>query len=324
MLAPGTSVLHGVNQTVLSQRRHPLIGPVKQLRRKLQILPKETVVHIHTCFSAFSEAAMHECRRKGLRYVFSPHGKLSPQMFARFGMAKRAWWFLFTKRLVESASVIGASSEEERYHLERIPLVGNFCSVSNGFVSQHAKAAKPTRGRPYLLFLGYLDPRKQPSLVIEAYALSGARKSHDLVLAGPDSYNHRSYLEGLVEKLGLRQVVEFYGPAYGEQKQALYENAAALCLPSKAEGQPLVLLESIGAGLPIIYSKACNASEFAAAGAGICLNDFLPKNWADAMDAVCLDLNRARLMRESCLQLAPQYSWPNIVKVWSEVYRGLY
>lgn len=50
--------------------------------------------------------------------------------------------------------------------------------------------------------------------------------------------------------------VAFRGRVDDAEKALLYSAADALCLPSEHEGQPLVLLEALSAGLPIVATRA--------------------------------------------------------------------
>jgi D-inositol-3-phosphate glycosyltransferase len=168
-----------------------------------------------------------------------------------------------------------------------------------------------------------LDPRKQPAVAIRAFAESAAARTHLLVLAGPDAYGHRSSLEDVARKLKIAEKIVFFGPAYGDEKAGLLQHAACLCLPSKAEGQPVVLLESIGAGTPVVFSRECNSSVLAGEGAGICLDTFSANDWADAIDRICCDPAARGEMQKQCRRIAASYTWDEVVRQWMALYRSI-
>jgi glycosyltransferase involved in cell wall biosynthesis len=53
----------------------------------------------------------------------------------------------------------------------------------------------------------------------------------------------------------IKHKVVFHGLIKDEKKWLIYEKCGALVLPSKSEGQPLVILEALGKGLYIIATN---------------------------------------------------------------------
>jgi glycosyltransferase involved in cell wall biosynthesis len=78
-----------------------------------------------------------------------------------------------------------------------------------------------------------------------------------LVGDGPD----RSRIERLARELGLAGKVEFPGALPADRTLALYAQADAFCLPSFAEGLPVVLMEALAAGVPAVASRTAGTPE---------------------------------------------------------------
>lgn len=321
---PGRSRVpgHDLERIILGQRANPLLGPTGQLREVLQGLPQPYVAHVHTCFSAFTRAAMATFAGKGAPFVFTPHGKLSAGFLRRRRVQKALWWFLAEKGPARHAARVVLCSEGEAGGLPGLGLDGGFDVVPNGYSPWRGAlpAGDGSLQGPYVLFLGYLDPRKQPELLVRAFGLSRARQSHRLVIAGPDSYGHRAKIEREVRHTGLDCRVILYGPAYGAEKQRLLSGARCFCLPSRAEGQPITLSEALGAGVPLVISAECNFGAAAAAGAAVELDTFDEGDWAAALDAVCLDGPRRSAMAAAAHRFAEGLTWDRIVERWLEIY----
>jgi glycosyltransferase involved in cell wall biosynthesis len=107
-----------------------------------------------------------------------------------------------------------------------------------------------------LLFFSTLLPSKGSLVFLEALAL--VRQSHDGVVATvagtwPSSEIRELTIER-ARSLGLSDVVSFTGPTYGPAKTDVFLAADIFCLPSfyPPEGQPLVVLEAMAAGLPVV------------------------------------------------------------------------
>jgi glycosyltransferase involved in cell wall biosynthesis len=324
--APGhTSVNQYLTVQVFRQRPHPILGPTGRLRAALRSLPQQCVAHVHTCFSAFSESAMAELSRLGIPFVFTPHGKLSEQMMGNSRVAKRAWWSAAARRYVRRASIIAVSGSAEPSLFPSLGLRQPFVVIPNGYEAPVAATSDvPSVGRPYVLFLGYLDPRKQPEFLVRAFAQSKACGTHALAIVGPDAYGHEPVIRRAIDSCGIAKRVTILGPVYGEDKWMLLRHAACLCLPSRGEGLPVVLCEALGAGAPIVYSKACNFPEIRAQGAGIELDGFVEGEWADAIDRVCLGRDAETNMRAAALRMGAELSWERIVARWADLYDGIW
>jgi glycosyltransferase involved in cell wall biosynthesis len=199
----------------------------------------------------------------------------------------------------------------------------NFRVVPNGFDIPESKAGgeeRPPLAEPYILYLGYLDPRKQPEFLVQAFARCEARRTHKLILAGSDSYGHAGVVSRVIDRNQLNDRVIFWGPAYGQEKWTLLHHASCLGLPSKGEGVPLILCDALGAGLPSVYSAACNFPEIAERGGGIEISDGSVEAWANALDHVCLNQAVRRALHAAARELGKDYTWEAATDKWIQIY----
>jgi glycosyltransferase involved in cell wall biosynthesis len=103
----------------------------------------------------------------------------------------------------------------------------------------------------YALFVGRLVPEKRVDLLIEAFrSVPGDVR---LVIAGGSSHTD-DYVRSLHRAAEQDPRIQFAGYVYGEELQQLYRDAGVFVLPSDLEGLPLVLLEALNMGCPIIAS----------------------------------------------------------------------
>ena len=128
--------------------------------------------------------------------------------------------------------------------------------VPNGIDLPEHVASKSGPSEFRVLFMGVLDETKGFVELIRAWPavrdrLPGAR----LTCAGrweSDSLRHRVASE--IDDLGLQGAVEFPGVVTGEAKSRLLHEVDAFCLPThySLEGLPVVILEAMAAGLPVV------------------------------------------------------------------------
>jgi glycosyltransferase involved in cell wall biosynthesis len=158
--------------------------------------------------------------------------------------------------------------------------------------------------RPYFLFVGTLEPRKNIARLLEAWREVRKSEAVDLVLAGHarDDYAAPDPEEGL-RVLG----------AVGEgELPALYSGAIAFVYPSLYEGFGLPVLEAMQCGATVITSRDPAIMEVSG-GAAVHVDATDVRALAEAM--------RARPQRrEESLKRAAQFSWSKTAQKTREVY----
>lgn len=123
--------------------------------------------------------------------------------------------------------------------------------------------ARRRRGldRPYVLFVGTMEPRKNLPGLIEAMALLAGREI-DLVLVGPEGWNEDvAALLGRLDGTGIG--VHALGFLPPDELPALFAGCAAFCFPSLREGFGMPVLEAMAHGAPVVTSSGTATAEVA-------------------------------------------------------------
>lgn len=113
--------------------------------------------------------------------------------------------------------------------------------------------------KPYLLYVGTIEPRKNLIRLLRAYSLlrREQRVEHQLVLAGGCGWEAGDIYR-MAEEL---PDVILTGYISAEEKNALYQNAAAFVFPSLYEGFGIPPLEAMAFGCPVVCSNAASLPE---------------------------------------------------------------
>jgi glycosyltransferase involved in cell wall biosynthesis len=169
---------------------------------------------------------------------------------------------------------------------------------------------------PYVLFVGALQPRKDPLTAIEALALAPATLR--LLVVGPDK-GAEADARAAVSRLGLDGRVEFVGHVEKPELAALYRGAECFVLPSRYEGFGLPVLEAMASGTPVVTTTAGSLPEVAG-DAAVLVEPGDPVALAGGIERALAD--RERLVAAG-LERAGEFSWTETAQRTLRVYREL-
>lgn len=173
--------------------------------------------------------------------------------------------------------------------------------------------------RPYVLFCGTLEPRKNLAGLVEAFAtVARPHGNLDLVLVGPDGWNED--LGARIDRAGLAGRARPLGFVAEADKHALYAGAAVFCYPSLREGFGLPLLEAMAQGTPVVTS-AGTATEEVAGDAALLIDPRQPAAIADALERVLGDPALAEDLAERGRRRAGAFTWERAAELTAAVYR---
>jgi len=137
---------------------------------------------------------------------------------------------------------------------------GKVSIVYNGVPTpRQAQRPKRTDKAFHLLFVGNLSERKGVSDLLHALAAPPLRERNvKLTLAGGGPLDH---YQQLAECLGIADHTRFAGWLTQDGARDLMLSADALILPSYDEGLPLVILEALASGTPVICTPVGSVPE---------------------------------------------------------------
>jgi glycosyltransferase involved in cell wall biosynthesis len=122
--------------------------------------------------------------------------------------------------------------------------------------------ARDPAGEATFLFVGALDPHKQPDLAVKA--LARFRADHGagrLRFIGPSSDSQKAALRDLAATLGIPGFIEFDGRISDGDLDSAYASATALLSTSRIEGFGLPPVEAVLRGVPVISVDIPSARE---------------------------------------------------------------
>ncbi|WP_051560108.1 glycosyltransferase family 4 protein [Marinobacterium jannaschii] len=264
-------------------------------------------IHAHFTYGAAS-VAMWAQRLSGVPYSLTLHGS-----DLTFDDAPD-----LAEKLASASEIISISEYNRRYIAEHFP------AVDSSRIRVIPMGVKPLPETPVrqacrgdgrssalkLLNVGRLSNHKAQHILIEACARlrqQGVAFSLDIIGEG----DYRPRLEALIDQHQLGDQVRLLGPRFHSEVLAAYAAADLFVLSSVAEGMPVVLMEAMQAGVPVVATEISGIPELLDYGRGGVL---VPPGDVTALaDALCRIANG-----ELELKQKQEYAMQHIQKQFDE------
>jgi glycosyltransferase involved in cell wall biosynthesis len=283
------------------------------------------VVHVHTSsyFSFWRKSLFFApaflFRRS---VVVSLHGGDFRQFYGDTCGPLGRWWIRTVMR--KAARFIVLTDGWKQWVLSVVP-EANVCTIPNvcsdSGCSGVADSIDPATKR--VLFLGRLEKEKGFNDLLLAVANIRSRVPGIGLVCG--GIGNESAVKNLIETAGVADLVELRGWVSGTAKQECLTHAALLALPSYIENLPMVIIEAMAAGLPVVASAVGGIPDVIEDGKDGLLMQ--PGDVGGLADAIACLLNN-QPMREQMAQNARQkyennYSPHSVIPQIEAVYREL-
>lgn len=211
--------------------------------------PDFDICHVHVCSKTSTWRKMRyiECLGEGSkRVVLHVHGGQYDVFWNECSKAQKG---KISNLCASVGKIIVLSEEWRAFFLENRICEPSKLSVLHNAVEIPAQPVD-TRLRQDVLFLGRLDGRKSPDVLLRA--AKTVLKSHPQVRFRFGGDGDITKYKVLAEELGIFDNCDFLGWTTGKQKEDAIRASRIFCLPSKHEGMPMSVLEAMSYGLTTI------------------------------------------------------------------------
>ena len=252
-------------------------------------------------------------------------GVLHPEMHSA---KHRLSQMMFPPSLSRARRIIADSSATASELIGEYPDCENKIDVVHLGVSREMRPASEARKtelreeyalpEEFILFVGTLEPRKNLSGLIRAFARIAADIPQKLVIAGGEGWKF-SDIYSLASELGIADSLVFTGYIEDDELSALYSLADVFCYPSLYEGFGLPVLEAMACGTPVVTSNISSMPEVAGDSA-LLMNPESPVEIAKGILRIIGDDSyRKDLIRRGFVR-AEEFTWEETARKTREVY----
>lgn len=194
-----------------------------------------------------------------------------PELFKKRDLFQLKNWTLYSVKKAKKIITISSSTKNDiikEYNVpeEKVvvvyPGIKPAVSLSPQVYPMNQMKIKYGISGRYVLFVGTLQPRKNISRLIEAFAevLKSEKEELQLVVIGKKGWLFEEILH-TPSKLHIEDKVKFLDFVPDEDLAIFYKHAACFVLPSLYEGFGLPVLEAMKYGCPVITSKVSSLPE---------------------------------------------------------------
>ncbi|MEO5679543.1 MAG: glycosyltransferase family 1 protein [Acidimicrobiales bacterium] len=242
---------------------------------------------------------------------------LFPDAFSARGLAFHRAGLAAAARRADLVLTVSQSSRAELVEHTAIPddrirVVANGVDLAPATDAQAADLADRLglAGRPYVLWVGSLEPRKNVEALLGLpAALAAAGLPHRVVLAGPQGWGPTARRARSAAAAAPPGSLRLLGPVAPADLAPLYRGAALFCFPSLHEGFGLPVLEAMAQGTPVLCSSASSLPEVAGAAARyVAAPD--PEAWAAAVVGLLGDEVALAALGAGGPARAAAFGWP--------------
>lgn len=232
------------------------------------------LAHIHALFSPVSSTAAAIARTRHLPYLLRPLGTLDPTDLQKKRRLKQLYARLIERQNLAGAAAVHFTSRQEAAAAERFGLTLQDWILPLGVdlaefavsPAERGAIAQSTRdrlnippGRPVVLFLSRLDPKKGLELLIPALEqVQAAGIPVHWILAGsnPQDPVYEAWVGDRLHASPLLACTTQTGFVTAQARRDLLLTADLFVLPSYYENFGIAVAEAMAAGLPVVVSDA--------------------------------------------------------------------
>jgi glycosyltransferase involved in cell wall biosynthesis len=294
-------------------------------------LAREKIDVLHTTSPLYRVPASYRGKIVTTFYDFAPYRV--PDLFPKLSTAKLKTLYRFAAKKSDRIIAVSESTKKDvhdilGYPSEKITMVYN--GIDNRFFKNEEYSVDDLKkgygifGK-YILFLGTLEPRKNLSRVLEAFAKFKdsyqGTFDYQLVVAGKKGWLTEEYFQQAQDR-GIENDVVFTGYVGGDELKPLYSGAEFFVMPSHYEGFGQTIVEAMACGAPCLVSNVSSIPEIAGE-AGYFVNPIDTDGIAKGMAELAGNKELREKLSAAGREQAKKFSWEKCAEETLEVYKNV-
>jgi glycosyltransferase involved in cell wall biosynthesis len=317
------------------------LGRSTEMRRQLRLADSPDIYHLHGVWEQAVRHGADEARRRNKPYILEMMGTYDPWALRQNWVFKRVARSWFQDRILREAACLHVNSQQEAENIRNlgfktpiavIPVGVDVSAIEqrkSDIRHQTSDISPELEGRPFILYLSRLHPKKGLDLLIRSYAAlrtshSALRASEDwrLVIAGSGEQPYVDKCRRLAAELGIARQCLWLGHVDELQKSWLFTHAHCYVLPTSGENFGNTVAEALAHGAPVITTRHTPWTDLPKHGCGWIVDNTETEICRALCEALSLNAAACRRMGDACEQLVrDHYSLQLVLSDISAVYQ---
>ena len=281
------------------------------------------VLQVHEFGMFMSWRVARWAKRKAVRCVLIQGNYATTQKFV-LKQLESLFNHTFGKSVLNMVSAIGCKTKAAVEYLARYGEVNCMLTpvgldedkFSDPIVHDDVKEQYGIRGKKVLLYVGVLEPRRNPIFLLEI--MQGLPDDYVLLVVGEGSL--REVMCNYIANNGIANVVRV-GKLKQEELPALYRASDMFLLASNYEIFGMVILEAMYFGIPVLSTPTAGANTLINAATGVVLPTLDVEMWRRCITTLCENREQLSLMKEHCCSIVREkYVWDEAVEMFIKLY----
>jgi len=272
------------------------------------------VIHIHLARDLITLPIGLLAMIRGVPFIIQGHGMIDPTS-KRLGQILD---LLATRKLLKQAEGILYLTSKEEDGIRKVSrnLQAKMHFFPNGVPQNRLNALSDGK---YVSFISRMHFQKHPELFVEMASILIAKNfDYAFRMAGADEGEVAFTLEAIEHKRLLSQI-EYLGALDHTAVLELLRETKVLVLPSINETFPMIVLEALSIGVPVVITESCGLAPYISRNGGGIVTDGNPEQLATAVRTIASDFEA---YSSQALELSvSEFSMAKILKQLNDVYR---
>lgn len=229
-----------------------------------RLIHESDVVHLNGHWSITQYFIAKLCCRHGIPYIIHPRGMYF--VGHRKVWQKQIYNQFFGDFIARNSSCVIALSEFESRHFAEYPISSDQIQViPNGITLPYLKRNLTSQEKPYFLYLGRIEQRKNLLFLLEAFSsFTNTHPEFELRLRGPVETKYDLEVKNKIDELDLKEKVHLLPPLYNEAKWDEIQLAQAVLYPTVEEAFGRVPFEAVASLTYPLVPKQSGSWEYLA------------------------------------------------------------
>lgn len=306
--------VHSVMDDLVKRRASAAYG--RELGTLLSTRGPFDLVHAHMFASLM--AARDATQRLGIPLISTEHSEAKWRGSAEQVLSRRAF-AAATNVIAVSEGIRRRLVEQDQVSPDKIQVIMNALAPRrNAMTTMTAAERVALTDEPLIGVIARLHPDKGIRHFLEAAALIGPRLADARFVVVGDGPEH-AMLTDLAERLGVADRVTFLG--YRQDATPVLRTMDVLVVPSISEGSPLIVLEGMQAGVPVVASAVGGIPEQITHGReGLLVPAGDPQAIAEAVVRICQTPGLGTTLAAAAIRRVAEYDHDAMVTLTEDVY----